>query len=325
MIADRAHRIRLRRGFPALLAVAALSIGACSASSDKATTDSGKSSTTAAGKSTSNSSTDTKPTGDAVEPTSLLPIDADAPDGYRMVTPRCDATDAAAKADDATSDEIHRSGIIFAVPDPWKSMGSGSAGSGSVMGTDADVDFELTSGERIEVAYDWDSRTMNGEIADATGKPWKTFDYESTTGDDTTVITYDKVATVTIGDQDVDLSYRDPAQAPDDLSEAQYKARIDAVELPKSAQMPDVSDVRSFVVTIAFDADAPVTQDVVEKIVGSFSMPTCTWDELLASEELRLQIDLDGDGKVRSAADAQKEIQEKLDDLKKEQQARSDD
>ena len=319
MSGQRNLRNRIQLGIPALVVVGALSLGACSAKSDNSTVGVGKASTTVAQKSTSTSTGGNKPTGAAVEPASLLPVDADAPDGYKTITPLCDATDAAANSEDATPDETYRSPIVFSTPDAWVARGLGTGGSGSVMGTDAYVEYELESGKRIKIGYEWDGHTMDGEIADENGEPWKTFDYESSVGDKTTTITYDKVATVTIKDQDVDLYYRDPAQAPDDLSKAQYKARINVVELPKSQTEPGVSDVRSFVVTIEFDpAETEVTQDVIEKIVGSYSMPTCTWDDLLKTEEVRLQMDLNGDGKVRTVADTQKEIQDQLDNLKKD-------
>ena len=51
-------------------------------------------------------------------------MDADAPAGYTMVTARRDATDAAAESDDATSADVHRSGIVFAVPETWSAMGA---------------------------------------------------------------------------------------------------------------------------------------------------------------------------------------------------------
>jgi hypothetical protein len=308
-------RTQLRRLVPALIAVGALTLGACSSSSDDTSTDAGQESSTTTLSTDSESPDDTEPMIEA-EATALLPIDAEAPAGSTMVTADCTATEEAAQLDDAPPADVHRSPIVFAVPDTWAPMGSGSGGSGSVLGTDTDMDFEVDSGDRITIDHEWDSFTMDGEIADFDGDPWTSFDYESSTGDETTEITYDEVATVTIEDQDVDLYYRDPAQAPDDLTTAQYKARIDVAELPSPMAEPGATRTYSLVVTIDFDPeDATITQDVIEAIVGSYNIPTCTWDDLLQEQELLLQVDLDGDGDVMTQQEAQQELQEQLDDL----------
>lgn len=301
----------------------ALSLGACSAGGNNDAGDFGEVSSATVGTSDANPSEDNTTTGAAGEATSLLPVDAVAPTGYTMVTARCAATaataatDAAAKSDSATPADVHRSPIVFAVPDAWSAMGSGTGGSGTVLSNDADVEFDRESGERVTVDYEWDDRTSDGGIADSSGRSGKTFDYDVSTADKTTTITYDKVATVTVGDQDVDLYYRDPSQAPNDLSKAQYKARINAVEMPRSQMEPNKTTVQSFVVTIEFDPATAVTQDVVETIVGSYNMPTCTWDDLLEEEELTLQIDLNGDGRIMSMADIQKQLQDQMDALEK--------
>lgn len=194
-----------------------------------------------------------------------------------------------------------------------------------MMSTDADVEFDLESGEGVTVGYEWDAHTMDGEVADSSGQPWTTFDYEVTTADESTMVSYDEVATVTIEDQDVELYYRDPSQAPDDLSMAQYKARINVLEMPRSQMETDVAMVYSVVVTIEFDpAESTVTQDVVETIVGSYSMPSCTWDDLLEEQELLLQTDLNGDGEVTSATDTQAELEDTLNDLEQQQSQDSD-
>ncbi len=249
-------------------------------------------------------------------------MDGDAPDAYRMVTAKCPATDGASKADDATNAERYRSSIVFAVPESWESMGLGTGGSGSVLGTHTTLNFDTESRERVKIEYDWDTFTVDGGVADYQGKPWKSFDYDIVKDDKTTTITYDKVGTVSVGDQDVDLFSRDPAQAPDDLTGEQYKARIKVLEVPRSTTEPDVSWTHSIVVTIEFGPKVPeVTQDILEKIIGSFGLPTCTWDEVLKTEELRLQLDLDGDGKVMTPQEYQKELQEQLDEMQKKQQS----
>ncbi len=188
------------------------------------------------------------------------------------------------------------------------------------MGTDGDVEFDNESGEEVTVSYEWDNRNMSGEVSDSGGRPQKSFDYEIIKADGSTTVTYKKVSNLTVGDQDVDLYYRDPAQAPDDISKAQYKARINVLELPRSPTEPDVAMMQSVMVTIEFDpAASAVTQDVISTIIGSLSMPSCTWDDILEEQELMLQMDLNGDGKLRTAADVQKEVEDQLNDLKQKQ------
>jgi hypothetical protein len=315
-------QIQLRRAIPAIIAVGALTLGACSSSSDSADTEPDEAPAPQAQDTDTDTNTDTDASGDdeasvaSAEATPLLPIDADAPAGYTMVTADCAATDEAAQAEDAPTADRYRSPITFAVPDTWTPMAQGSGGSGSVLGTDVSLDFDTEATERVTFDQEWDVYTTDGELADDVGDPWETFDYESTTDGETTVITYDEVATVTIDDQEIDVFYRDPAQAPDELSMAQYKARVAVFEAPLSQFEADVTRVHSFVVTIEFDpAATDVTLDVVEEIIGSYTIPTCTWEDLIEEQELLLQLDLDGDGEIMSAAEMQAELQEQLEEL----------
>ena len=110
------------------------------------------------------------------------------------------------------------------------------------------MDFRLASGDEIRVEYDWDSHDLNGEILGPDQKPWKSFDYDIIREKSTTRIEFDKVATVSVGDQDVEIFSRDPAQSPDDLLGEEYRARITMAELPNPNKRPPGNDSYSFVV-----------------------------------------------------------------------------
>ena len=318
MHGSRHLRIRPHRAIPAIIAVGALTLAGCS-SSDSTDTEADEAPAPQVQESDTETSVEEEAPITSAEAVALLPFDAEAPSGYTMVTAECPDTDEAAQAEDATLAERYRTPITFAVPETWSPMGQGSGGSGSITGTDVELDFDTDSGVRVTVDQEWDSFTMDGEIADDSGEPWESFDYEWSSGDETTMITYDEVATVTIEDQEIALFSRDPAQAPEDLTQAQYKARIDVFEAPRSQFEADATRVSSFVVTIEFAADdATITQDVVETIVGSYTIPSCTWDELIDEQELLLQLDLDGDGKVKTTAELQQELQEELEALQED-------
>ena len=315
-------RIPTRRTIVALLAVGALTLAGCSSGDDSADDQAADEPMT-----TQAQESDTDPTVDdeaevvSAEAIALLPIDADAPDGTTMITAECPETDEAAEAEDAPTADRYRSPITFAVPDTWTPMGQGSGGSGSITGTDWDLSFDDEADERITVDHDWDPLTADGEIAGPDGEPWESFDEESSKGAATTEITYDEVATVTVGDQDVDVFFRDPAQDPEELTTAVYKARIEVLEVPRSSLEVDETRVHSFVVTIEADAENPaLTQDVVETIIGSYTIPECSWDALIDEQELLLQMDLNDDGDVMTAAERQQELQDQLEELQDDQE-----
>lgn len=247
---------------------------------------------------------------------SHLPFDVEAPSGYRMVTDECQAGDDADEEDGST----YHSPIVYAVPEDWVTSGRGSAGSGGVLGTDLDLTFTTDTGDKVEVELSWDSRGADGEITDWEGEPWTTFDYDSQVGDATTRIEFDEVATITVDDQDIDIFHMDPAQAPEHVSDEEYRARVAVADLT-AMHDPDGVNEYTAVVTVTFSSDATgVTQDVVETLVGSLGMPTCTWDDLLVREETFRNVDLDGDGEVKSQDEALAEMQEELDALLEEEE-----
>lgn len=250
----------------------------------------------------------------AGEPVSHLPFDADAPDGYRMITGECKANAEALAALEAAGEYDYQSPITFAVPEDWISRGKGSGGSGGVTGTDVDFRYESPNSGEVTIGFEWDDRGPGGEIYDGS-EPWESFDSEITSEDVTTVIEYEQVATVSIQDQTVELFYLDPSQASDLVDGEKYKARVSAFDLPGSLSNSGV-DEYSLVFTVYFDEDtAEIDQDVVEAIIGSINLPTCVWDDLLLSEEVFRQTDLNGDGQVKSMEEWQAEFQKEMDDL----------
>ena len=126
---------------------------------------------------------------------------------------------------------------------------------------------------------------------------------------------------MTIEDQDVDLYYRVPAQAPDDLTQAQYKARINVVDLPKSQSEPDVSDVHSFVVTLhrvrpcrkGGHAGRYREDRRLVRTCRAAPGTTCSRPKRYVSKWTSTVME-----RLRTVADTQKEIQDQLDNLKKD-------
>lgn len=312
------HRV-VRRGIQAMTVAALLTFTACGGGDDSSTKDADKRSSESSTTAERGPSTTAAGSTAAAEAVLALPLDAEAPEGYRAAAEHC-------RAEAGTTDEdgTYRTWIGYAVPEAWKNAGFSGGGSGGPHDSQAlkfDVDGGNSLHGMVEVGVDWDSRSPDGTLLDANGDPFSSFDYEITTmGDEktTTQVTYDEVGSVDIGERSAELFYRDPAQSPDDLgTTAQYKARVIAYELPRNQRELDELTPSSFVVTVEFDAeDTPLESDVVEKILASFTMPQCTWDKILGDAELQLGVDLDGDGKARDAGDAQDELQENLDAMR---------
>lgn len=334
----------LRRAFPVVALAAALGLSGCGSGTD----DTSAEPTVDPGLEDSNNPDSDEPSdseepaaADAPEPVAVLPFEIEVPSGYRMLPARCepgypnDPERPRGESSDSSDDEAdYSTWITYAVPETWESVGRGSAGSGSVTGSDEDLSFRVDRGDGstgdVNIEIVWDNRDFDGNITDYNGDPWESFDYDNQVGDDNTTITYENVATLGVGDQEAELFYRDPAQAPDDLSVAQYRVRLDAFELPKNNTSGGYELVpQSFVVTFEFDNEKiPLDQATIESIVESFVLPECSWDGTLLDHELLLNLDLNGDGHIRDADDVQKELaemQEGLEEQMEEQRKESSD
>lgn len=304
-----------KRGLSALAVAAVLTLASCGGGGDGDTADgdAGSVATTVAGESGSSTTATDGPT-ESAEAVAHLPIGGEAQDGHRLGAASCAAE---------TDDDEYASWVVYSVPENWVANGFSGGGSGGPNDSQ-ELSFDIDGGNsddgRVTVDVEWDSRSPDGTILDVNGDPFESFDYEITIhGDETEShqIVYEKVATVEVGEGEADLYFRDPAQNTEQLdTTAQYKARVTAYELPKHAPALDELTPYSFVVTIEFDTDdAALEQDVIEAVLGSFTFPQCTWDRILADAELRLGVDLDGDGHARNAQDAQAELQESLAEL----------
>lgn len=273
---------------------------------------------------------ETAPAEDVADPVALLPLEARTPSGFRQLPAKCDPgfpqdpeRRGSGEADDGQDGEVEYSTwITYAVPEEWGTGGHGSAGSGGVTGTDEDRSFDFdpenSAKGRLEVEVNWASVDEEGRILDSAGEVSDGFDYESKIGDDEVTITYENVATVTVGDQETDLFYMDPTQAPEHVSSTEYRAHLDVMELPWQLGNSS-SRMHSVVVVISFDAEQnPVAQETVEKILGSFTLPACTWERTLLDQEMIAQVDLNGDGHIRTPEEAQAELQEMLDEIQQE-------
>lgn len=324
------HR-SIRRGFPVITLAALLGLGACGGGTDDTTSEPeiqpAPDDTDTAG--------DTSPDSEAAsaedfpDPVAVLPFEIEVPSGFRMLPAECDLDDSddeTADDDDSGDGSDYSTWITYAVPETWTTVGRGSAGSGSVTGSDQDLSFRTgDGGARLNIAVEWDNRDLDGNITDFDGEPWESFDYDSRIGDDETTITYEQVTTLKVGDQQAELYHLDPTQAPDHVSTTQYKVRLEAFELPSRASGGDHELApESFVVTVELDQDdAALDQATIEAVVESFVLPECSWDKVLSDRELMLNLDLNRDGHIRNAEDVREEIEEmqegledQLDELK---------
>lgn len=310
----------------AILLAGVLVLGACGGGGG---TDAGNGDTSTTLRK-SNPATDSDRDGDAQQkdlpkPVALLPIDGEAPTGYTMGTAPCDAANASGERETGVA---HPTWITYAVPEGWAPAGYGGGGSGGPTGTGESLSFGTDPDgkfrDKIEFELDWDQQGSDGTVLGSDGKPWESFDYTSSiNGENEVTITYDKVGTVEVGDQTVDLYHLDPAQAPDHVTGEKYKARVEAFEMPSLAKNGKLT-TSSFVVTVSAEADNPnFTQESVEEVLATYSMPSCTWARILKDYELMLGVDLDDDGKVYSAQDAQKDLQAKLDEQREASSATS--
>lgn len=336
----------VRRGLPAFLLVAAFGLSGCGGGDeDSASVGGGAATEEVADAQPTDESFDSEDSqgADAPDPVAVLPHEVEVPSGFRMLPASCDPGGpndpdrpkgeiGQPEETDDDGDPKYSSWITYAVPEGWTAAGRGSAGSGGLTGTDEDMSFRTGDSDntKVKISVDWDSLDFEGTITDSNGDPWETFDYDYSIGDDSTTITYDKVADVEAGDQEAELFYMDPAQAPDHVSQAEYKVRLDAFEIPEVG--PDGGYelmTESFVVTVEFDAEeAVLDQEVVERVIESFVLPECSYDYALESAELRLNIDLNGDGHIRDADDVQEELQEMQEEMEarlEEERQNSDD
>lgn len=254
------------------------------------------------------------------EAVSFLPFDAAAPSGHRTVTDACGSNEG--PLDDENPWLNHRSPATYAVPADWGNIETSSGGSDVLVGNDVRMRFRTDSGDKVDVGYEWDIRNMDGEITDYNNDPWTTFDYDSSRGDSSATIEYESVETVSIGDQEVELFYRDPSQAPDHVDGEEYKARVKVMEVTNPDPNSNGIDIESFVVTISFDSDATdMTPALVESIISSISIPTCEWDEELLRQEALRSIDLNGDGEFKSQEEVRAEQSEQFDEMQAELEA----
>ncbi len=311
--------------------VAALGLSGCGGGSDDvasdATADQGADTTQAPSDDPTQDPGNTSDV-DSPDPVAILPFEVDVPSGFTMLKAQCDpggprdpdASAGAGTSDTSDDEPDYSTWITYAVPDSWEAAGHGSGGSGSVTGTDEDRNFRPDGTGDVEVSVDWDNRDFDGNITDNSGGPWESFDYSSSNGEVETTITYENVGTVRAGDQDADLFYLDPAQAPDLVSGNEYKVRLNAFELPKQTTGGAYElEPQSFVVTIGFNEETtPVDQETVEAIVESFVLPECSWDSTLLDHELLLNLDLNGDGHIRDSSDVQEEMKDMQEDLEKQ-------
>ncbi|MGB6057837.1 MAG: hypothetical protein WBF71_06195, partial [Microthrixaceae bacterium] len=270
MATNNVNSRSIRRGLPVLALAAALGLAGCGGGGDDASSD-----TTAKSGSEGSSQTEQNTSSEEDEsasgskefpkPVVALPAEIEAPSGYKALPASCSpggdndpkrTSSADAAGDDEQSLELkYATWITYAIPEGWGIGGRSSGGSGGVTGTDVDrtfiVDPENSSKGSVNIAVDWDDRNNDGQITDWNGDEWKSFDYDSKVGDDEARITFDKVATVEVGDQSADLFYMDPSQAPEHESATQYRVRLTAFELPSKISMSGDNELApySFVVT----------------------------------------------------------------------------
>ncbi len=320
----------IRKKLPPLLLASILGLSACSGDNTESSSNNANSS--------NNEQTNEQPldeadaTTNAPDPVKILPDQADVPTDYRMLPATCedgrpdDPERSIESNDDTAEDEEpdYSTWITYTVPETWDTAGRGRAGSGGVTGSDEDLTFKHDDGNgakgRIKISVNWDSKNAEGTITNNSGEPWETFDYDSTIGDDRTTIIYDNVATLQAGEQETDLFYMDQSQAPNHVSNTEYKLRLEAFQLPHQNIDGEYELLtETFVATVEFDQDdLALDQETVETITESFVLPQCSYDYALEDAELILGVDLNNDGHIRDADDIQEELQEMLDEAQAE-------
>lgn len=221
----------------------------------------------------------------------MLPEPTDPPAGFRAIPPVCEADEGGVW-------------FTFAVPEGWDATGRSFGGSGSPLGDSIDLRFDTGDGD-VTVATDPDSRRPDGTILNGAGEEWESFDYDYTRGEESGRITYDEVATASVGDQDVAVVVAEQDQAPEMLGATEYKARLELAELPNPAPGDDDGITpASMVVTISFDAEElELAADEVVEILSTFAAPECTVDRIVAGREILLGEDVNGDGEVSTVDD----------------------
>lgn len=253
------------------------------------------------------------------EANSHLPFDGEAPAGFRMVSNGCEAE---VDGGDADAPADYSSPIGYSVPTGWTTGGRSSGGSGGTLGTDVDLRFVTADRSEVTIGYEWDTYGPDNVVHDWEGEPWKTFDYDSSVGDDEARIVYESVSMVTVEDRELELFYLDPTQAPNHVRRAEYKVRVPVMEIIDPNYGPSTPTEQSFVLTIEFPSElSEVTHETAEMIVGSLNMPSCRWDELITDQEMYRRIDLNGDGKIKTVDEGLAEMQDNLDELLAESEA----
>lgn len=269
---------------------------------------------------------------EAPDPSRSLPTETDVPSGYRMLPANCEPgrpndPERTEESDDDTTEGEEpdfSTWITYTVPEAWEPTTISRGGGSALVGTDEELTFDFTDSDgsrnQVKILVNGDYRHADGSITDHSGDPWETFDYDSTSGEDSTQITYDNVGTVQAGDQEAELFYLDQAQAPIHVPRTQYKMRLEAIEIPHMNMQGEYELMGdSFVVTFEFDKEsASLDQTTVETIASSFVLPECTYDNTLMKAERMLGLDLNTDGEVYDHDDFEEEMEKALEEAEAE-------
>lgn len=198
--------------------------------------------------------------------------------------------------------------LALTVPDGWEARGLGSAGGGSPLTGNVDLTFSTPEGN-VVVGIDHDSVGPDGTVL-VNGEPFESFDYDyetfSSSGEDGSgTISFEKVADVSVGDQEVELWVADQAQGSSFSSMTEHKARVRTADLTNPARGDsDGLTPASMVISVSHDAESTdVSTDDVAGIVAGLALPDCAWAQEVARLEMTFGEDLDGDGSVATPQD----------------------
>jgi hypothetical protein len=140
---------------------------------------------------------------------------------------------------------------------------------------------------------------MDGDL------PWESFDYKvdsSTTS--TTRVEFTEAFVVNVGDQHVSVHVADQDQSPDYLTETRHTGRIDVADIISYAGVEDGLRRVSYAVSVDHDKDGvALTDDAIGALLASVSLPECTWDNVLISEERLHGVDFNGDDVIATIED----------------------
>jgi hypothetical protein len=145
------------------------------------------------------------------------------PPGWLPVPARCDNPDGS----------VGSLYFAYSVPGDWIARGGGYGGGGGITGTTSQR-FETPEGGSVEITIE-DELYLAGEVVDANGDPWTTWDFDITQygndGEQSHRATFSPLDPVDIDGTSVAVWYLDQTQS-DLVSQSEVRARVVFADVP---------------------------------------------------------------------------------------------